>query len=256
MITVPPSTPAGVYEVVVRAAYRTTRVHEVRVPLIVENAPPVAAAPGASFIRGSRTSMTDLPIRLAWPPAADQSPIASYELGEAGEAGLTGVAATAGSVLSATRTIPFATPRVYAVRATDGPGNLGEWAAAEPVDVTFVEDSSAEVRRSAGWTDSASTHALGGQSLFATRSGAFLRYTFTGRAIALVGPRSLTRGSADVWLDGTRVATVSEYARASAARMILYAANVDPLVPHTIEVRVLATPGHPRFDVDAFLVLR
>jgi subtilisin len=256
VVTVPPSTPAGMYEVVVRAAYRTTRVHEIRVPLLVENAPPVAAPPGPSFMRGSRTSMTDLPIRVAWAPAADQSPIASYELGELGEAGLAGVAATAGSVRSATRTIPFATPRVYAVRATDGPGNLGEWAAAAPFDVSLVDDTSAEVRRSGGWTGSASTYALGGRSLFATRAGALLRYTFTGRAIALVGPRSLTRGSAEVWLDGTRVATVSQYARASAGRMILYAANVDPLIPHTIEVRVLATAGHPRFDVDAFLVLR
>jgi hypothetical protein len=200
--------------------------------------------------------MTDLPIRLAWPPAADQSPIAGYELGELGETGLTGVAVTAGSVRSATHTIPFATQRVYAVRATDGPGNLGEWAAAAPFAVSLVDDRSAEIRRSASWTGSASTYALGGRSLSAKRAGALLRYTFTGRAIALVGSRSLTRGSADVWLDGTRVATVSEYARASATRMILYAANVDPLVPHTIEVRVLATAGHPRFDVDAFLVLR
>ena len=89
-----------------------------------------------------------------------------------------------------------------------------------------------------------------------TRAGALIRHTFTGRAIALVGPRSLARGSAEVWLDGARVATVSQYARTSAARMVLYAANVDPLVPHTIEVRVLGTAGHPRFDVDAFLVLR
>jgi hypothetical protein len=255
-VTVPPSTPAGVYEIVVRAAYRTTRVHEIRIPFVVENAVPVAAAPGPSFLRGSRTSMTDLPIRLSWPPAADESAIASYELGELGEAGLAGVAVTAGSVRSATRTIPFATPRVYAVRATDGPGNLGEWAAAAPVDVALVDDTSAEVRRSAGWTGSASAYALGGRSLFATRAGALVRYTFTGRAIALVGPRSLTRGSAEVWLDGARVATVSQYARASATRMVLFAANVDPLVPHTVEVRTLATPGHPRFDVDAFLVLR
>ena len=256
VVTVPPSTPAGVYEIVVRAAYRTTRVHEIRIPFIVENAPPVAAAPGPSFLRGSRTSMTDLPIRLSWPAAADESPIVSYDLGELGETGLAPVATTAGGVRSATRTIPFATPRVYAVRATDGPGNLGEWTAAAPADVALVDDTSAEVRRSAGWTGSASAYALGGRSLFAMKAGALVRYTFTGRAIALVGPRSLTRGSAEVWLDGARMATVSQYARASATRMILFAANVDPLVPHTIEVRALGKAGHPRFDVDAFLVLR
>ena len=105
VVSVPPSTPAGLYEVVVRAAYRTTRVHEIRVPVVVENAPPVAAAPGPSFLRGSRTSMTDLPIRLSWPAATDESPIAGYELGELGEAGPVGVGATPGSLRSATRTI-------------------------------------------------------------------------------------------------------------------------------------------------------
>jgi hypothetical protein len=256
VVTVPPSTPAGIYEVVVLAAYRTTRVHEIRVPLIVENAPPVAAPPAPSFVRGSRTSMTDLPIRLSWPPATDQSAIISYELGELGDGGFAGIASTPAAVRSVTRPISFATPRVYGVRATDGPGNLGEWAAAAPFEVALVDDTSAEVRRSAGWTASASAHALGGRSVFATKAGALVRYTFTGRAIALVGPRSLARGSAEVWLDGVRVATVSEHARASAARMILFSASVDPLVPHTIDVRVLATAGHPRFDVDAFLVLR
>ncbi len=255
-VTVPPSTPAGVYEVVVRAAYRTTRVHEIRVPLMVENAAPVAAPPGPTFLRGSIASLTALPVRLSWAPAADQSPIVSYELGELGEAGIAGVATTPGAVRNVTRTIPFATPRVYAVRATDGPGNLGEWAPAAPFEVAVVDDKSAELRRSGGWTGTASAYALGGRTLFATRAGALVRHTFTGRAVALVGPRSLTRGSAEVWLDGARVATVSQYARASAGRMVLYAANVDPLVPHTIEVRVLGTAGHPRFDVDAFLVLR
>ena len=255
-ITVPPSTPSGVYEVVVRAAYRTTRIHEIRVPLMVENAAPVAAPPGPAFLRGSVASLTALPIRLSWAPAADQSQIVSYELGELTDAGLAGVAMTSGTVRNAKRTVAFATPRVFAVRATDGPGNLGEWAPAAPFEVAVVDDKSAAVRRSGGWTASTSAYALGGRTLFATRAGALVRHTFTGRAIALVGPRSLARGSAEVWLDGARVATVSQYARASAGRMVLYAANVDPLVPHTIEVRVLGTAGHPRFDVDAFLVLR
>ena len=55
-VTVPPSTPAGVYEIVVRAAYRTTRVHEIRIPLVVENAPPVAAAPGRRSCGAARVN--------------------------------------------------------------------------------------------------------------------------------------------------------------------------------------------------------
>jgi len=255
-LTVPPATPAGTYDVVVGVAYRATLMHEIHVPVTIENAPPVAAPPVASLVRGSRTSTTGLPIRLAWPPAVDQSPIARYELGEIGEAGLAPVAATGGAVRSTMRTIPYATSRLYAVRATDAPGNVGEWAPGVPVEVAVVQESSAAVQRSAGWTGYASSYALGGKSTSATRAGTSMRYTFTGAGIALVGPKGSTRGRAEVWLDGVLVGTVNEYTKTSGSRWLLHAVAVDPARPHTIEVRVLGTAGHPRFDVDAFLVLR
>jgi hypothetical protein len=256
-LTVPPATPAGTYDVVVGAAYHATRVHEIHLAVTIENAPPVAAPPGASFVPRSRTAATGVPIRLAWDPAADQSPIAGYELGEVGEAGVVTVAGTGGDVRTVTRTLPFATSRVYAVRAKDAPGNLGEWApAAAPVEVAVVQESSAAVERSAGWTGSASSYALGGKSTSSIRAGTWMRHTFTGRGIALVGPKGPARGRAEVWLDGILVATISESSKTSGNRWLLYARAVDPAVPHTIEVRVLGTAGHPRFDVDAFLVLR
>jgi subtilisin len=275
-ITVPPSAPAGTYDVVVQAAYRTTRVHEIHVPVTVENAPPVAAVPGAAFVRGTRTTPNGVPIRLSWAPAVDQSPIAGYELGEVAAAGaappvdpapvppadpgvappVTVVAATGGTVRTATRTIPFATPLSYAVRAKDAPGNVGEWAAAAPVEAVVVQESSAAVQRSAGWLGYASSYALGGKATSATRAGTWMRHTFTGRGIALVGPKGPGRGRAEVRLDGIRVSTIETRAATSGSRWLLYAAAVDPAVPHTIEIRVLGTAGRPRVDVDAFLVLR
>ncbi len=267
-ITVPASAPAGTYDIVVQAAYRTTRVHEIHVPVTVENARPIAAPPGAAFVRGTRTTPTGVPIRLSWAPAVDQSPIAGYELGEVAPAGVdpgvdpavappvTVVAATGGAVRTATRTVPFATPRSYAVRAKDGPGNVGEWTAAAPVEAVVVQESSAAVQRSAGWLGYASSYALGGKATSATRAGAWMRHSFTGRGIALVGPKGQGRGRAEIRLDGVLVSTIETRAATSGSRWLLYAAAVDPTVPHTIEVRVLGTAGRPRIDVDAFLVLR
>ena len=259
-ITVPPSTPAGSYDVVVQATYRTLRIHEVHVPVVVENAPPVAAPPVPTLVRGTRTSQTGVALRLAWPAAVDQSPIGRYDVGEV----VTGdpaaepvtVASTGAAVREATRTIPFATPRIYGVRAMDAPGNLGPWALAEPVSVIAVQESSSTVQRSAGWSGYASAYALGGKSTSSTRAGAWMRYTFTGRAVALVGPKGPTRGRAEVWLDGALVGKVSASAATAGSRWVLHAMAVDPTIQHTIEVRVLETPGHPHFDVDAFLVLR
>ena len=255
-ITVPPATPAGAYDVVVGAAYRATRVHEIHIAVLVENAPPVAAPPVASFVRGSRTTATGLPIRLSWPPAADQSPIASYELGETDGTEPMTVAGTGPTIRTVTTSIAFESPRTFAIRATDAPGNTGPWAVASPVSVFPTQESSPAVRRSSGWTSYTSTYALGGRAVYATRPGAIVRYSFTGGGIALVGATGPTRGAAEIRLDGVLVGRVNAYSRSSGSRWLLQALTVDPAIPHTIEVRVLGTAGHPRFDVDAFLVLR
>jgi hypothetical protein len=257
-ITVPPATPAGTYEIAVQAAYRTLLVREVRFAVTVTNEAPVAFAPRASLTRGSRASHTGVPLRLTWPAAADQSPIAGYELGEVpsglGVDAVTSVGTTA--TASATRTIPFATERTYAVRAIDRPGNVSQWAVGSPVQVRVVSESSREVTRSAGWRRFSATNALGGRFLFTDRSGTWMRFTFQGSSIAVVGRRGPTHGRAEIRIDGVRVATVSARAATLTPRVLLFAAAVDPSRPHTIEVRVLATAGRPRIDVDAFLVVQ
>jgi subtilisin len=273
-LTVPPAMSAGTYEVVIAAAYRATRVHEIRLAVTVENEPPVAAAPVVTLVRGSRTTLAAVPLRISWAPATDQSPIVGYQLGEVPAPIPTGptvptdptvptappdpvvVATTAGTVRSAVRPGLFAATGIWAVRATDLPGNTGPWAAATPVRVSVVQESATAVRRSAGWRGYASSYALGGKGTSSTRIGAWMRYTFTGSGIALVGPKGPTRGRAEVRLDGVLVATVNEYSKTSGSRWVLEALAVDPARSHVLEVKVLGTAGHPRFDVDAFLVLR
>jgi len=255
-LTVPPATPAGTYDVVVGAGYRATRVHEIRITVTVENQPPVAVAPVATLVRGSRAGLTSVPLRLSWAAATDQSPIAGYQLGEVARSGPAVIARTAATVRSAVRTVPFATSRAWAVRATDLPGNVGPWAVAAPARVSVVQESASTVRRSTGWTSYTSTYALGGRSVYATRAGSTVRYTFTGRGVALVGAKGPTRGTAEIRLDGVLVGRVSAYSRSSGSRWLLQALAINPARSHTLEVRVLGTAGHPRFDVDGFLVLR
>jgi subtilisin family serine protease len=256
-VTVPPATPAGTYDVVVRAAYRASRVHDIHVPVVVENVAPVAAPPTASLVRGSRTTLTGTPLRLSWAAAVDQSPISRYDVGLASAGGDPAVKArTNGATRSALVSIPFATTRTYAVRALDRPGNLGPWATGRATRVVVVQENGAGVTRSTGWSRFASAAQLGGKAVTASRAGRWLRVTFTGRSIALVGPKGPTRGSAAIRLDGAVVGTANANASIASSRWVLWATAVDPARSHTLEVRLLGTPGRPRFDVDAFLVLR
>ncbi len=256
-ITVPPATPAGTYDVVVRAAYRTLRVHEIRLAVVVENEAPVAYAPAAALRKGTRASLAKAPLALSWKPAIDQSPVVGYQLGES-PAGYepVAVATTSSATRSATRRIPYATSRAYAVRATDAPGNVSRWATGAAVRVVAVQERSTAVRRSAGWTRFSASDALGGRFLYSDRAGAWMRYSFTGSAIAVVGRKGPNRGRAEIRIDGVLVATVGARAKSTSGRWLLFSGAVDPKRSHTIEVRVLGTAGHPRFDVDAFLVLK
>ena len=255
-ITVPPATPAGTYTVVVRAAYRSLRVHDVQIPVVVENEPPIASAPKAAFVTGTQTGHTTVPIRLRWAAASDQSRIVAYDLGEVGADGTLVLASLGEAARSADRRVSIGTRHTYAVRASDIAGNTGDWAAAAALRVSVTAESGTGTSRSSGWARYSSTRALGGSALYATRAGAWLRYRFTGSAVALVGARGPTRGTAAIYVDGAYVRTVDAYAPSASGRWILFARRLDPTRTHVIELRLKGTWGRPRFDVDGFLVLR
>jgi hypothetical protein len=102
----------------------------------------------------------------------------------------------------------------------------------------------------------ATSRAWGGSTRHASRAGATAWLSFTGRSVALVAPRGPTRGSARIYVDGIYAGTVSTWAATSASRQLVFARTWPTAGTHRIEVRVAGTAGHPRVDVDAFLVLR
>ena len=76
-----------------------------------------------------------------------------------------------------------------------------------------------------------------------------------------MAPTNSNRGKADVYLDGTRVATVDLYSASGQTRKVVFSrAGLDPSVSHTLEVRALGTKNAAskgkRVDVDAFVILR
>ena len=65
---------------------------------------------------------------------------------------------------------------------------------------------------------------------------------------------------AEVWVDGAKVNSADLYASSAQPRKMIYAkSQMNPLVSHSIEVRVLGTKNASssgtRVDVDAFVVL-
>ena len=136
----------------------------------------------------------------------------------------------------------------------DAAGNWSPWVETETSNLRLYQETYGTY--STGWTRASISSASGGTTRYASRSGRLVRFTVTGREIALVAPRSAGRGSARIYVDGVYAATVSLYRRSGQSRVIVFNHRFAASGSHQIEVRLLGTAGHPRFDVDGFLVTR
>jgi len=123
------------------------------------------------------------------------------------------------------------------------------------MSVAIVQESASAVRYSARWRKVSSSNALGGTLKYATVTGSTATFRFTGSAISLVGPLGPGRGAAKVLIDGVAAGAFNEYATSGRSRQVVYSRTVAP-GPHTITIKLAGTAGHPRVDLDAFVVLK
>lgn len=110
-----------------------------------------------------------------------------------------------------------------------------------------------ETALSAGWTTSTCLCWSGGNVFWNTRTGAKASFTFNGRSVAWITDRADNRGTANVYLDGRFVAAVNLQG-AGVNRIVGYQKRFGSSGTHTLDIVVAGTPGHPRVDIDAFLV--
>jgi hypothetical protein len=157
---------------------------------------------------------------------------------------------------SATLTLKTGSEYRFRLRLRTPPSNWSRWAYSAPVKANRHQENSSLVKYSGSWRRVASGEAAGGYVRKTTARGASATFTFTGRAVAWVAPLSRSRGSARVYVDGVHRTTVSLYSSSVRTRRVVFRASWAAKGAHTIEIRGLGTAGHPRVDIDAFVVLR
>lgn len=94
----------------------------------------------------------------------------------------------------------------------------------------------------------------GGGVRYATTGGATATITFIGSQVAWYGPVGPTRGKARVRLDGRAVDVVNLNRATFDAKSVLYSATWKKAGPHTLEIEVIATPGHKPVAIDEIVV--
>lgn len=102
----------------------------------------------------------------------------------------------------------------------------------------WTEESDPAVRYVGTWHDGSSAAHSGGGYRYARDPGSFAIVEFTGRSIYWIGPRASSYGMADVYIDGAKHGTVSQYGAATALQQVVWSATGLSAGTHTMIIHV------------------
>ncbi len=219
---------------------------------------PVAIAPVQSFATPRSLGSGTAPVRLTWSASDRGSGIARYELWQSRNGrSYTRVALSSARTRSATLSLSLNARYRFKVRAVDKAGNVGSFVAGPTFRVSAVQETpTAAVVYAGTWGQLSSRSYYGGRERSSTVGLDTVTFTFSGRNVAWLTTRASSRGVASILVDGLPVGSVDTRATSSHYRQLIWGRSFGTLGTHTIPITVVGTPGRPRVDVDAFLVIR
>jgi hypothetical protein len=228
---------------------RTTVASDTTPPTVLD----VKSAPRSGAIVGTSTT----PVTVSW-VAADPhgSGVASYDVAWSVAGGPWSTVASATTVRRFNAVLRPGRDYRFRVRARDNAGNLGRWTAGPTINTRIVQQTASSVRFSSGWRLSSAPAYLGGSARSRGAAGASVTLTFTGRGIGLVATRAPLRGKAKVYVNGRYVRTIDLRATPATYRAVAWSIAWTTSATRTVRVVVAGTPGRPRIDVDAFVIVR
>ena len=214
---------------------------------------PTVLPPVVGLVTGTVSSVS-VPVRVSWHAYDGGSGVRDFTVSvrrDGGSLAMVGLVQT--RAIRAT-----ATPKhryQWVVRARDWAGNSSPRVSTVAFPIDLVAETSRTIHWVGRWSTRTNTHLLGGHERGSTTKGASATFTFTGRSIGWVAAVGRDGGSAIVYIDGVRTATVSLHGSTSYRRLVFSQTWATAGV-HTIRIVVVGTKGHARVDVDAIAVIR
>jgi len=120
--------------------------------------------------------------------------------------------------------------------------------------VTSYQENSAKIHYTGRWSRRDHRSYSGGHVRSTTQRGAKAIFSFTGTAVAWLGPIGPSRGKASVYLDGTYVKTVNMYAPRFDPTAVLFRRTFAENSKHTLKIVAQGTRGHATVAIDRFVV--
>jgi hypothetical protein len=148
--------------------------------------------------------------------------------------------------------LPAGRTYLVEVRARNGAGGWSDWSAPRIVSLKLAQAEGAGFEKVGAWRSASVSGASGGAVLYSSASGAILRYSFSGRSVALVAAMGPGRGMADVYVDGYRATTINLSSSTLTARQVVFTRNWSSSGSHVISLQLRS---NARVDVDGVAVL-
>jgi hypothetical protein len=223
-------------------------------PLCFDSVPPaITAAPTISLRNNTGPVTSADPVTVSWNGTDATSGINHYSLLESKDGGAFTPAATT-TTPSFNKNLGPGHTYQFEVTATDNAGNISTTSTGPSYKLTLFQENASGIKYSTGWTRQTLSGANGGSADFATAAGSTATLSYTGVQAAWMSALGPTRGSATVKLDGGTAQTINTNASSSQTARIVDVVQGSNGA-HKLVVQVLGTSGHPRIDVDAFIVL-
>jgi len=222
-------------------------------PLCYDSVPPsITKAPSLS-IQSNVHLGSSVPVTVRWHATDATSGVNHYTLYESkGGGSFTKYGVTTSSSL----TLHLATGHKYRfkVSATDNAGNTSTTKAGKTYTLTRVQETSKSIAYSSGWKRHSLSGASGGHVKSAKHGGSTATFSFHGSQVAWVSTEGPKYGSAKVKIGSGKATKVSLHTSTAEAGWIVDVISTSS-ASHKLVISVLGTKGHPRVDVDAFIVL-
>ena len=219
---------------------------------------PAAAAPDTHrFGVGTKVGRSFARVTVGWPAATDDmTGVATYAVDVRTGSGSWATADPASAARSILRKLTFRTDYRFRIGARDASGNASAPVEGPTVTTRIAQESGRRVTYGGSWRVAAASGASGSKTRYATRSGASVSFTFTGRAVAIVAPKGPTQGKARVYVDGVFAERIDLYRSSTRHRLVVHESHWATVGTHTIRLVVSGTKSRPRVDIDGFAVLR
>ncbi len=214
---------------------------------------PVIGALGRTLPATQKIGTSTVRVRLSWSASDAGTGVASYRLEERVDGGSYHAVSLPGSTTTAlTRTVKVGRTYRYRVLATDAGGNTSAYAAWPAFRPHRWQEGNHHLTWHGTWWRASDSRLSGGRSRRTTSASSRVVVAFTGHDVGWVGTRGAHAGRAQVWIDGTHVATISLKGSKKRFRHLVFQAHLDDGGPHRLVIRPL---GDGRIDVDALVVI-